>query len=89
MREAKGVQDPSTCVHDRNAAVILPARGSGKMSNAHPFIWCRECGSLWLPSHPALNQAFERHVRNATGPIQGASVEGFWILPGELSIVVS
>jgi len=84
----RAVQDPTACEHTRNAAVNLPDMGTGKRGNAHPFIWCRECGSIWLPRLPAFAEAFARHERRPGGVPFNNGVEGVWVLPGELSVVV-
>ena len=79
------------CSHDAPAQVRMPSRESGRESNAVAFGWCRECGAIWLPKLPSFDQAFSRHsVVPATCVVDGiGAVNGYWVLPGTVQIVVS
>lgn len=76
------------CDHKQNAQITMPSR-TGAQSNAVPVIWCRKCGSLWLPRLPSFDRAFETHTATlCTAPIDGiGNVNGYWIHPGVGAIV--
>lgn len=79
-----------SCSHDAPAQVQMPGKESGRASNAVPFGWCRECGAIWLPKLPSFDKAFSRHeMIPSTSVVDDiGAVQGYWILPGTVQIVV-
>jgi len=77
----------SNCEHDSNCMIKMPGIHGGAVPDACPFVWCRQCGALWIPKLPSFDRAFEHHAKErCTAPIDGMTIEGYWILPGKLSL---
>ena len=75
------------CPHTSNASISMPGT-HGRAVGACPFVWCRDCGAIWLPRQPTFTLAFERHTTvQAAAPFDGVTIEGYWVLPGPGSII--
>lgn len=79
-----------TCNHERNCGIAMPSRDGGGQSNAVPFIWCRNCGAIWLPKQRSFDRAFEHHEKQeCQAPVEGiGNVNGYWVLPGIRAVII-